>query len=440
MSGPEHNNRTIQAGISSPMRPAIWGGGVILLFLVFLTVWGFTAPVSGAAVAEGSLQVKGQRQSVQHPYGGVVAKLNVTDGQDVKKGELLIRLTDHEPRARLDVLRAERITLLAQEARLIAERDQQTEPDFDKRLAGLSEHANAVQAIASERAVLSARQRQFDTQKNMLESKISQLSEQTSGLQAQVDGLMRQSELLEEEAQGARQLLASGFTPKTRVLALDRTAAQLDGERGSKQAEAASLQQAIGEAKLGLAKLERERITEITSDLRQVSSGLAENGPKLEAASDVLDRTAITAPSSGTVVGLSVFTEGGVIQPGAKLMDVVPQDDPLIVDARLQLNDIGDVRRAQPADVRLTSVPRNERPQIRGEIMTVSADKLTDDKTGKGYYAVRVKLNDEDVKASRIALQPGMPTEIIVTTRPRTLVGYLIGPLTDEISGAFREK
>lgn len=440
MSDIQHSRPQAQASISHPMRPAMWGGGVIVLFLAFLTIWGFTAPVSGAAVAEGSLQVKGQRQSVQHPYGGVIEKLNVTDGQEVTKGDLLVQLTDHEPRARLDVLRAERITLLAQEARLIAERDHQTEPDFKKRLAVFSEHANAAQAIASERAVLGARQRQFDTQKNMLESKISQLSEQTSGLQAQVDGLKRQSELLEEEAQGARQLLASGFTPKTRVLALDRTAAQLDGERGSKQAEAASLQQAIGEAKLGLAKLERERVTEITNDLRQVSSSLAENGPKLEAATDVLNRTAITAPSSGTVVGLSVFTEGGVIQPGAKLMDVVPQDDPLIVDARLQLTDIGDVRRAQPADVRLTSVPRNERPQIRGEIMTVSADKLTDDKTGKGYYAVRVKLNDDDVKASKVALQPGMPTEIIVTTRPRTLVGYLIGPLTDEISGAFREK
>ncbi|QUS39311.1 HlyD family type I secretion periplasmic adaptor subunit [Tardiphaga alba] len=440
MNNTEHSRPKAQTSISNPMRPAMWGGGVIVLFLTFLTIWGLTAPVSGAAVAEGSLQVKGQRQSVQHPYGGVVEKLNVVDGQEVKKGELLIQLTDHEPRARLDVLRAERITLLAQEARLVAERDHQTDPDFDKRLAVFSQHANAVQAIASERAVLGARQRQFDTQKNMLESKISQLSEQTSGLQAQVDGLKKQSELLEEEAQGARQLLASGFTPKTRVLALDRTAAQLDGERGSKQAEAASLQQAIGEAKLGLAKLERERVTEITNDLRQVSSSLAENGPKLEAASDVLNRTAITAPSSGTVVGLSVFTEGGVIQPGAKLMDVVPQDDPLIVDARLQLTDIGDVRRAQPADVRLTSVPRNERPQIRGEIMTVSADKLTDDKTGKGYYAVRVKLNDDDVRASKIALQPGMPTEIIVTTRPRTLVGYLIGPLTDEISGAFREK
>lgn len=440
MNDREQTDQTHARRSANPVRPAIIGGGVIAVFIAFLAVWGFTAPVSGAAVAEGSLQVKGQRQSVQHPYGGVIEKLSVADGQDVKKGELLVQLTDHEPRAKLDVLRAERIALLAQETRLIAERDEQDQSDFTKRLAAFADDATAIQAITSERAVLAARRRQFDTQKNMLQSKISQLSEQTSGLQAQIAGLKRQSELLEEEAQGARQLLASGFTPKTRVLALDRTAAQLDGERGSKQAEAASLQQAIGEAELGLAKLERDRVTEITNDLRQVSSALAENGPKLEAATDVLKRTAIIAPSSGTVVGLSVFTEGGVIQPGAKLMDVIPQDDPLIVDARLQLTDIGDVRRALPADVRLTSVPRNERPRIRGEIMTVSADKMTDDKTGKGFYAVRVKLNEDDVKASKVALQPGMPTEIIVTTRPRTLMGYLIGPLTDEITGAFREK
>lgn len=430
----------LKPGRYNPWRPTLIGVGVVALFIGFLTLWGLTAPVSGAAVAEGNLQVKGQRQSVQHPYGGVVQKLSVVDGQEVTKGELLMQLADHEPRARLDVLRAERVTLLAQEARLIAERDGVEQPDFGARLASYSSDTNAAQAVASERAVMTARRRQFDTEHNMLQSKIAQLKEQTSGLQAQIDGLKRQSELLEEEAQGARKLLAQGFTPKTRVLALDRTAAQLDSERGSKQSEAASLQQAIGEAELAIAKLERERVTDITNELRRVASSLAENGPKLDAATDVLARTAITAPSSGTVVGLSVFTEGGVIQPGAKLMDVVPKDDPLIVDARLQLTDIADVRRALPADVRLTSVPRNERPRIRGEIMTVSADKLTDEKSGKGYYAVRVQLNDDDVKASRVALQPGMPTEIIVTTRPRTLVGYLIGPLTDEISGAFREK
>lgn len=424
----------------SPGRPAVYGLLVIAAFVVFLVVWGLLAPVSGAAIAEGNLQVRGQRQSVQHPYGGVVARLMVVDGQQVEKGQTLLTLADHEPRAKLDVLKAERVALLAQEARLIAERDGVKDPAFPAVLTDNADAPNERQSMANERALMAARQRQYDTEVNMSRARVAQLAEQISGLKAQVTGLEKQSELLEEEAKGARELLAKGFTPKTRVLALDRNAAQLDADRGAKLSEAASSEQAIGEAELAIAKLERERISEITGQLRQTQSSLAENGPKIEAASDVLTRTTVTAPSSGAVVGLNVFTEGGVIQPGAKLMDVVPSDNPLIVEGRLQLTDIAEVRKALPADVRLTSVPRNERPQLRGEILTVSADKLTDDKSGKGYYAIQVKLNEDDVKASKLELQPGMPTEVIVTTRPRTLVGYLIGPLSDEISGAFREK
>jgi membrane fusion protein, epimerase transport system len=143
---------------------------------------------------------------------------------------------------------------------------------------------------------------------------------------------------------------------------------------------------------------------------------------------------------AGEVVGLAVFTEGGVVAAGAKLLDIVPHAEPLIVDARLRLDDIGDVKRNQPADVRLVSIPRQERPRLRGEIVTVSADKLTDEKSGKGFYSLRVALNADDVRDSRVSLQAGMPTEVVVTTRPRTLVEYLVGPLADEISGAFREK
>ena len=287
---------------------------------------------------------------------------------------------------------------------------------------------------------MAARRRQFDTQSGILHAKIGQLKEQIEGAQAQVSGLQRQRDLLEEEMKGARQLLASGYTPKTRVLALERTAAQLDADRGAKQSEAAGAEQAIGEAQLGIVNLERERMSEITGQIRQTQSSLAEIQPKIDAAADVLARTTIVAPTTGAVVGLTAFTVGGVVQPGAKLMDIVPSDDPLIVDARLQLVDISDVKSAQSADVRLTSVPRNERPRLRGEIMTVSADKLTDDKSGTGYYSVRVRLDPDDVKASRVSLRPGMPTEVIVPTRPRTLMAYLVGPLADEISGAFREK
>lgn len=422
-----------------PARPALVGLAFIGGFALFLTLWSLTAPVSGAAIAEGNLQVRSQRQSVQHPYGGVVASLAVVEGQTVQQGQVLIRLTGHEARAKLNVLLAERASLRAQEARLTAERDGAERPAWPAALSASSDEGIA-QAMSNETALMAARKRQFEAQVGMLHAKIAQLRAQIAGSRAQVEGLQRQRELLEDEARGARQLLASGFTPKTRVLALERNAAQLEADKAARQSEAAGAEQAISEAELNIARTERERISEITSQLKQVQASLAETGPKVEAAEDIVKRLEITAPVAGEVVGLTVFTEGGVIGAGAKLLDIIPHAEPLIVDARLQLNDIGDVKRNQPADVRLVSIPRQERPRLRGEIVTVSADKLTDEKSGKGFYSLRVALNADDVKDSRVSLQAGMPTEVVVTTRPRTLVEYLVGPLADEISGAFREK
>jgi HlyD family secretion protein len=154
----------------------------------------------------------------------------------------------------------------------------------------------------------------------------------------------------------------------------------------------------------------------------------------------VVTRTRITAPASGSVVGLDVFTEGGVVQPGARLMDIVPSDNPLIVAAKLRLSDINDVSVGRRAEVRLTGVNYVERPRLYGTVKTVSADRLTDDKSGEGYFAVEVALEPDDVKKSRVDLQAGMPAEVIVPTRPRTLFEYLLGPLRDELTRAFRER
>lgn len=425
---------------SNPIRPTLIGLTAVAAFVLFFVAWGLLAPVSGAAIAEGNLQVEGQRQSVQHPYGGVVTQLLVKEGQQVEKGETLLVLSDAESRAKLDVLVSQRDALLAQNGRLIAERDNGSEPAFDTALLSRRTDPAVQQTMANEIAVMAARKRQFEAESGMLHSKVQQLQEQIGGTTAQIDGLQRQRTLLEEEAKGARELLEKGFTPKTRVLALERTDAQLAADRGAKLSERSSAEQAIGEAQLGIARLERTRISEITDELRKTQSSLAELGPKIDAARDVLNRTRVAAPASGSVVGLAVFTEGGVIQPGARVLDIIPSDDPLIVDARLQLSDVNEVRPGFAADVRLTGVARNERPRLRGEVLTLSADKLTDDRSGKGYYSLRVKLNPDDVKAAHISLQAGMPTEAIVTTRPRTLVGYLFGPLIDELTGAFREK
>jgi HlyD family secretion protein/epimerase transport system membrane fusion protein len=377
---------------------------------------------------------------VQHPYGGIVRQLLVRDGARVDKGQLLITLDDSDPRAKLDVLVADRDATLATEARLVAERDGRDAPDFGGDLRAHGEKAVVRQAMANETAMMAARKHQFDAETAVLRGKLAELKAQIGGTYAQLAGTEKQQELLNDELSGAQHLYEQGYTPKTRILALQRELARLQADIGAQRAGIASMQQQMAQNDLEIARAERVRMSEITDQLRATESKLAELAPKIDAATDVVTRTRITAPATGSVVGLDVFTEGGVIQPGARLMDIVPSDNPLVVDARLKLSDVNDVAAGRQAEVRLTGVNYVERPRLYGTVKTVSADRLTDDKSGQGYYSVEVALDPNDVKKSRIELQPGMPAEVIVPTRPRTLFEYLIGPLRDEINGAFRER
>jgi len=425
---------------AQPGRPAFLGLCIVGAFGGVLTLWSTLAPVSGAAVANGNLQVEGRRQTVQHPYGGVIRQLLVREGEHVQKGQVLMTLFDSEARSKLDVLRAERDATLAQEARLIAERDGLDEPAFDDALRSRAAETGVRQAMANERAIMAARRRRFETEVDVQHKKIAQLDEQIAGARAQAAGLETQAQLLQKEIDGAETLLKSGFTAQTRVWALHRDLAKLQADRAGQLADVARMQQGIAQTALEIAKLERTRTSDITDQLRTAQSKLAELQPKIEAARDVVERTSIKAPATGAVVGLDVFTEGGVIQPGARLLDIVPSSDPLMVEARLPLTDVNEVAAGQRAEIRLTSVNYVERPRLFGTIHNVSADRLTDDKTGQAYYAIQVRLNPDDIKRSHIELQPGMPVEVIVPTRARTLVQYLVGPLKDEITGAFRER
>ncbi|MGU3494306.1 HlyD family type I secretion periplasmic adaptor subunit [Xanthobacteraceae bacterium A53D] len=420
----------------NPMGPARFGLLVVAGFVGAFLIWGAFAPLSGAAIAEGSLQAEGRRRSVQHPYGGVVQKIDVREGDRVSEGQVVMTLSDTDPRAKLDVLKAEWSALKAEEARLIAERDEKAEPAFDPAITG----GSLSQAVGNEIAIMRARARQHETSLGMLRQKRAQLGEQINGIRSQIAGLDRQRALLTDEMESVKKLLDQGLAPRTRMLTLERDFARIESEGGAKAADLARAQEAVGETELEITKQERTRITEITDQLRTVQSRLAELQPKLDAAADVLARTRVTAPATGSVVSLSVFTEGGVIQPGARLLDIVPDGSPLIVEARLHLSDVGEVKPGQPADVRLTGFTRSERPQIMGEVMTVSADSLTDERSGSGYYSIQVRLNPDDVRNAKVRLHSGMPAQVVMETRPRTLADYLVSPLLDEVSGAFRER
>ncbi|MDX8532462.1 HlyD family type I secretion periplasmic adaptor subunit [Mesorhizobium sp. VK25A] len=435
---------TISAPDSSayrnPWRPALWGAVALLAFVLLVVGWGYVAPLSSAAIAEGSLQVEAQRQSVAHPYGGIISKLLVTEGQHVERGQPLIELDGTESQAKLDIAKAEVMTLVARQARLLCERDDAHSACLEKFRAEARLSQGMEGTVANESAVMLARAHQYEAEKGMLVSKVAQLREKISGLEAQKEGLSKQNALMLEEMEGARKLAASGFTPKTRVLELERAAARILADIGSGTAEIATTTQESGEAELAIAKLERQRINEIVDQIRTTQSSLAEALPKFKAAQDVMNRTLIRSPVSGSIVDLSVFTEGGVVQAGQKLMDIVPSDNPIIVEARLPLADINGINTGAAANIWLTGVPRNERPQLRGEIISVSADKITDSRSGLSYFAIRTSINPDDLNKSTVSLQPGMPAEVVVTNGSRTLIGYLLGPLLDEVGHAFREE
>ncbi|MGF9694024.1 HlyD family type I secretion periplasmic adaptor subunit [Rhizobium sp. 0TCS1.26] len=425
---------------SNPWRPARYGLAAIAAFVVLLGAWGATAPLSGAVIASGSLQVEGRRQKVQHPYGGVVATIEVREGQMVQRGDVLMTLSDAEHRAKYSILQHNRVTLLAEKARLIAERDGVQQPDFREVLEGSVAEGDARQLIDNQAALMQARQKQYAANVDSVSSQIRQTEEQARGFEAEIDGLQRQVELAKNEAQSGRNLLQSGAVSRSRVLALEGRVDTAQAELSARRSDLAAAQAKIGEARLKITQIERERTAEVTTRLQEVDASLAELQPNLDTAKDMLDRTQVRAPATGNVVGLTVFTVGGVIQAGSSLMEIVPQDDPLFVDAKLKLSDISDVRKGQAADVRLIGVPRNMRPKIAGEITTVSADSLAETGSGERYYAVQVSLDRDDVDRARLSLQPGMPVQVIVETRPRTLVSYLTSPLMDEISGSFRER
>ena len=424
-----------------PMRPALWGCLIVVIFLLVLLVWGNSARLASSALAEGSLQVKAQRQSVQHPHGGVISQIHVIEGQTVARDELLIELDETEARASRNIAEAEVIALQALQARLECERDQSDPLACLNAFAeGKEDQPEMAAALANETALLKTRARKFQTEAGMLTSRVSQLREQISGLKAQSLGLAQQRELLEEELETARKLLASGLTSLNRTRELERAIAGVIGDQGSRSAEIASAKQEISEAELAVARLEDERINEITDQLRSTSSSLAEAQPRLNAAILIEKRGKIRAPVSGQIVGLSVFTEGGVIQAGQKLMDIVPDDNPIIVEARLPLADINGIAVGDSTNIRLIGIPRKKRPELQGKIISISADKMTDSQSGTSYFSVRVGLDAKEIAESQLPLRPGMPAEVIIPKGSRTMVSYLLGPLLDEVTHAFREE
>jgi HlyD family type I secretion membrane fusion protein len=431
--GPEPLGRLVRG-------PFLLGCGVIALSVGGLGLWSASAPLAGAALASGQVTVETNRKTIQHLEGGIIRELLVTDGDHVKAGDVLVRLDHVKPRTSLETLHGRYYAALAREARLIAEREGAADIQFPVELLQ-TDHAAAADAIAGQRRIHEARRAWVDGQIAILNQQVAQLREEIAALEAQVRSETRQSELIGEEIEGVQMLVDKGLERRPRLLSLQRAAEDINGRRSEHLGLIARAQQRIGESELQIADLRNRRIDEIMRELRTVQDELFDVRERIVAARDVLERVEVRAPRDGIVVNRRFHTVGGVVAPGEALLDIVPQSEDLMIEARVRMDDIDIVRPGMKAQVRLVAYKQRWTPSVDGTVRTVSADRLQDQRTGESFFIARVEIDRASLeKLPGAELYPGMPADVMIMTAPRTALDYMLSPLTESLAKAFREQ
>jgi HlyD family type I secretion membrane fusion protein len=425
------------------MRRPIVAGSIVVLVLVFgLLLWATLASINGAVLAAGTVRVENNSKQIRHLEPGIIRQILVREGQRVRQGELLIRFDDVAPKATAQVYQSAYDSARAQVARFQAEAANAAAIDFPAELLRRASEPQVAALIATQRNLFLTRMVLYRSQSSVLRSQVLQLENQISGLRAQVASTNGQAELINQELAQVRELNEQGYAPRSRLLALQRNAVALTGQRGSQLAEIARAQQAIGETRIQLAQLEDRRQTEAAEGLRTAQGQITEVEPRLGAVLDSLKQTEVRAPVDGYVFNLTQFTEGGVATGGERLMDIVPVNGRLIITARVHPNDITDVKVGMPARVTLTAYNPRTTPTIGGEVILVSADAATDEATRETYYVVQVKVEPGELATAGpgVRLNPGMPAQVAIVTSQRTIMDYLLGPLIESMQTSLRER
>lgn len=433
--------------LADPKRDIRTGSIIAFAFFVVLLGLAAFAPLDAGVIGTGQIAVLGNRQAVQHPEGGVVTALHVREGQRVRAGQLLVELAAPDLQAAERALTSNYLMLLAQRARLAAEMNGRSSFSPPAEFADLpaADRELAKQALDLQRAQIGARTGAQSSQQSVIVQRSRQLSEQRAGYLAQQRSLQEQQRILEEELAGLRELEERGFASKTRIRALERAQEELRGREAAMVAEAARAAEGIGEARMQGITLDRTDLEEISAEMREVQTQLSEVLPRLISAREQVNRATVRATATGSVVGLSVFTVGGVVAPGQTLMEIVPENKALIIRARINPADADDAYRGQHAQVRFSSVQDRTLPLLSGKVRTVSADSFTDEATGMSYFSAEIEVPPSELERVRGSLgrgqlRPGLPVEIVLPTRKRTALQYIIEPLTAHLWRSLREQ
>ncbi len=425
--------------------PALVSLVICLVFFGVFGSWAAMAPLAGGALAPGVISPVGSRRIVQHLEGGIIEELLVRDGDPVIVGTPLVVLARTQALASRNIYQERRRSLTATIARLKAEQHGDWEITFPPWLLATADQPEVAEVLDGQRHLFATRREQMESRVAILRLRIAQLRRQIDGLTARIASETRQIALIDEEIADVASLVDKGLGRKPRLLALQRDQAEIAGSRAENQADVARAEQAIGETELEILDLDANRQAEIADALFEAQNQLTEISESTVAAEDVLQRTTVTAPVAGVVVNRRFSTTGGVIGPGDPILDIVPAEDDLIIEARVAPLDIDLVHPGQVAKVHLSAFNQRLLPQIEGRVRSVSADAMLDETTSERYFKAVVEVDRLllDIIARKhevsLDLAPGMPAEVLLVARSRTLVEYLLEPLADSFRRSFRE-
>ena len=411
------------------------------LLVVGLAGWARTTELAGAVIANGTVVVDSDVKMVQHPTGGIIGELRVRDDQLVQAGDILVRLDDTQTKANLGVFTTNLDELRARQARQEAEKEGSGAITFPGDLLDREAMDPAVARILEgERKLFDFRMESRAGQKAQLHERVAQLRQEVGGVAEQINAKTKEIEIIQQELKGLLELWKKQLVTYNRVTALQRDAARLEGERGALIAQKASTGGKIAEVELQIVQVDQDFRSKVAEELSDVRAKIAELSERKIAAEDELRHVDIRAPQTGRVHELNVHTVGGVISAGQTLMLIVPENDTLRVETKVRPEDIDQVRADQPVLLRFSAFNQRTTPELNGAVSWIAADLTEDPHTNTSYYTVRINVSDDEIaRLGGLKIIPGMPTEAFIQTGSRTVLSYLLKPLTDQISRSFRD-
>lgn len=405
-------------------------------------LWASLAPLDKGVPLSGAVEKESNRKAIQHQSGGTVQDILVHDGDVVKAGQVLVRMNDVLARSQMEVTRAQYVAARATEARLVAERDGLKGVPFPASLQPYKDDPQTKENMALQAQL-------FESRQMALKSEIGAMDENIAGLKSQADGLSesrdsKKAELgfLKEQLENTRDLAKDGYIPRSRLLELERTYAQIGGQISEDIGNIAHARNQIAEVSLHRIQRTQEYQKEVRTQLADVQKEADATGARLQSQVFDLSNVDVKSPVDGIIVGMAVFTRGGVVQPGFRMMEVVPTQDALVVEGQLAVNLIDKVHTGLPVELMFSAFNTNRTPHIPGELTTIAADRSVDEKTGQPYYKVRARVTPAGLKLlaeKKLVIQSGMPVEMFIKTGERTMMSYLLKPVFDRSKSSMAE-